>query len=183
MKTRGWVHLDLKLDNVLLSGLSPTVKLADFGFAFNVTSDAKQLPRGSLGFVAPEILESETYDFAADMFSLGVIAFTLLTGKAPFTGSSKEELREANRLARVEFKDEDWRVLSPLAADFTRRLLKKFPNNRMTVEEASSHPWVVCSSPIHIKECEFVSVSLDDSSTQETMDSTPPIVSQDFPSF
>ncbi|MCB9613355.1 MAG: protein kinase [Sandaracinus sp.] len=85
----GLVHRDLKPANVLL-GPSGEAKLADFGLATHL--DDEVLPReGTPAYCAPEIAEGTPLPpelrTAADFYSLGVLAFELLTGRAPFVGS------------------------------------------------------------------------------------------------
>uniref|UniRef100_A0A7S0NXQ0 Protein kinase domain-containing protein n=1 Tax=Calcidiscus leptoporus TaxID=127549 RepID=A0A7S0NXQ0_9EUKA len=87
----GVVHRDLKLDNVMLDGQG-TPKICDFGFAKRCSSVSWETtatrfassPCGTPGFVAPEVLSNTGYDFAVDLWALGIITFVLLCGKPPF---------------------------------------------------------------------------------------------------
>jgi calcium/calmodulin-dependent protein kinase I len=83
---RGIAHRDLKPENLLSSGSDEkeVIKIADFGFSKDFTDDKLQTSCGSPGYVAPEVLTSESYDKSVDMWSLGVIIYILLCGYPPF---------------------------------------------------------------------------------------------------
>ncbi|XP_037374284.1 MAP/microtubule affinity-regulating kinase 3-like [Talpa occidentalis] len=92
--TWGVAHRDLKPENLLLDR-HQNIKLADFALSaqFSVAALLKT-PCGSLQFVAPEILRRQEYSGpAADVWSLGVVLYDMVTGKLPFEGTSLGELR------------------------------------------------------------------------------------------
>jgi SNF related kinase len=87
------VHRDLKPENVVFFERTGEVKLTDFGFS-NVFVPGKKLNTscGSLAYSAPEILLGDSYDApAVDVWSLGVILFMLVTGRAPFQEANDSE--------------------------------------------------------------------------------------------
>lgn len=96
--TAGIIHRDLKPDNVMYDPASKHVKLLDFGIAAESTlSPEERLTRagffvGTLMYVAPEALSGELVTAAADQYSLGTIAYYLLTGAHPYLGRSQREL-------------------------------------------------------------------------------------------
>ena len=85
---KGVVHRDIKPENLLLEdknmGIS-SLKIADFGLS-RLLEEGKMASTacGTPGYVAPEILESQPYGFPCDYWSIGVVAFILLSGTAPF---------------------------------------------------------------------------------------------------
>lgn len=95
---QGIVHRDLKPENIIYNPESREVKLLDFGIARDAQLDSSdRLTRtgffvGTLNYVAPEALSGELVDEAADLYSLGTIAYYLLTGVHPYTGRSPREL-------------------------------------------------------------------------------------------
>jgi serine/threonine-protein kinase len=94
----GIVHRDLKPENIIYNPETRAVKLLDFGIARDAQLDsADRLTRtgffvGTLNYVAPEALSGELVDEAADLYSLATIAYYLLTGVHPYTGTSPREL-------------------------------------------------------------------------------------------
>ena len=80
----GIVHRDLKLENLLVDQ-DMNIKFVDFGFATNKNIDSLTEFRGTQSYMAPEIRKGEIYDGrSTDIFSMGVILFTLVIGYFPF---------------------------------------------------------------------------------------------------
>ena len=91
MNTKNVVHRDIKLENILLDN-QMNLKLADFGFATNKNINKLTTFRGTQSYMAPEIRESKEYDGRqTDIFSLGVVLFTIVVGYFPF---SKAEMKD-----------------------------------------------------------------------------------------
>ena len=85
MNSKNVVHRDVKLENILLDERM-NLKLADFGFATNRNIDKLNTFRGTQSYMAPEIRESKEYDGRqTDVFSLGVVLFTIVVGYFPFS--------------------------------------------------------------------------------------------------
>lgn len=90
----GIVHRDLKLENIMMTDTSEqsVPKLVDFGLAKMIGPNEKaEEPFGTLGYVAPEILEKKPYSFQCDMWSLGCIVYALLCSSLPFDHDSQKE--------------------------------------------------------------------------------------------
>ncbi len=83
----GIVHRDLKLENVMMTDatLKSVPKLVDFGLAKMIGPNEKaEEPFGTLGYVAPEILEKKPYGVQCDLWSLGCIVYALICSSLPF---------------------------------------------------------------------------------------------------
>ena len=83
--------VDLSFDNIGSS--SPILKVADFGFAQHLEENKKERGlKGSPLYMAPEIFLSDQYDAKADLWSIGVILYEAVFGKAPFSSDTLEQL-------------------------------------------------------------------------------------------
>ncbi|MGH0120768.1 UNVERIFIED_CONTAM: hypothetical protein FKN15_027134 [Acipenser sinensis] len=97
---------------------------------------------GTPEFVAPEIVNYEPLGLEADMWSIGVITYILLSGASPFLGETKQETLTNISAVNYDFDEEYFVHTSELAKDFIRRLLVKDPKKRMTIEDSLQHPWI-----------------------------------------
>ncbi|EEY69769.1 calcium/calmodulin-dependent protein kinase, putative [Phytophthora infestans T30-4] len=127
----GVAHRDVKLSNLALdfecsaSGKEfAVIKVADFGMAAFIQKDGMLKGRcGTPGFVAPEILcagKGEAYPSGVDMFSAGVVAYTMLCGYEPFFGVNDDELIQMNKRVDFEFEEPEWSSISDDAKDMVR---------------------------------------------------------------
>ena len=92
---RGFLHLDIKAENFIInsSGPSVTVKLTDFDLARPRSGGHDAHRSGTPNSMAPEQLKKGIFGVEADIFSFGVMAYYLVTGRKPFVASSQEEVR------------------------------------------------------------------------------------------
>ncbi|XP_066491028.1 death-associated protein kinase 2 isoform X1 [Tiliqua scincoides] len=140
-------HFDLKPENIMLLDKSipvPHIKLIDFGLAHEI-EDGVEFKNifGTPEFVAPEIVNYEPLGLAADMWSIGVITYILLSGASPFLGETKQETLANITAVNYDFDEEFFSHTSDLAKDFIRKLLVKDTRKRLTIQEALSHPWIM----------------------------------------
>lgn len=127
---RGIVHQDLKPENIMLDN-NGNVKVLDFGLAQfeETTSDKPTLLSGTPGYMAPERANSEASGSASDLWSLGIIALELFSGKSPFDETlTRDQLIETNRLAEVKLPSS----LSNNQRKILQKLLVKDPNQRVS---------------------------------------------------
>lgn len=91
----GIMHRDLKLDNLLMTDDSDEadVKIVDFGLSKLVgPTETCSEPFGTLGYVAPEVLQRFPYNKSIDIWSLGIISYILLSGLSPFEDENEKEI-------------------------------------------------------------------------------------------
>ena len=143
--SNGVFHRDLKPENFLLKKNDDGrahIKLTDFGLSvFFKDGDIFDERLGSAYYIAPEILQGR-YDYMADMWSVGVIMFLLLTGYAPFNGHDDQAIFDAIQRGHYEDDTEEWRAVSNSAKAVIRKLLTKNPTKRITAKELLMEPWV-----------------------------------------
>ncbi|XP_033735129.1 MAP/microtubule affinity-regulating kinase 3-like isoform X14 [Pecten maximus] len=133
------VHRDLKAENLLLDG-DMNIKIADFGFSNEfVPGNKLDTFCGSPPYAAPELFQGKKYDGPeVDVWSLGVILYTLVSGSLPFDGQNLKELRE--RVLRGKY-----RIPFYMSTD-CENLLKKFlvlnPTKRASLENIMRDKWM-----------------------------------------
>jgi calcium/calmodulin-dependent protein kinase I len=139
---------DLKPENLLyLTRESDSqLVLADFGIAKTLQSNKEVLTTmaGSFGYAAPEVMERKGHGKPVDLWSLGVITYTLLCGYSPFRSETMGDLIDECRNERVVFHTRYWTGVSDDAKDFIRSLLKADPSLR-----PSSGVGTLCSCILH----------------------------------
>lgn len=92
-------------------------------------------------YVAPEVANGEGVSYGADMWSLGIITYILLSGISPFRGVNDRETLTRIKEGRWEF-DDRWSYISEDGRDFIRKLLVYQIDGRMDVKTALRHSWL-----------------------------------------
>jgi serine/threonine protein kinase len=141
--SQGVVHRDLKLENILMVSEDDDTdfRIADFGLAGFGYGQIHSQRGGSPGYIAPEIIEGEKYDHRVDFFSLGVVMYTLLAGKMPFTGSTMQSILEVNRVCKVIFASKELMSVSILAISILKALINPIPQSRPSASKFMSSVW------------------------------------------
>ena len=96
---------------------------------------------GTPGFMAPEVIKSNGYGYECDMWSIGVLAYFLLSGVLPFNHSVPYKLYQSILNAEYEFGPE-FEDVSPEAKDFIQKCIRVKPKERLTAKIALKHPWI-----------------------------------------
>ncbi|XP_012537087.1 obscurin isoform X3 [Monomorium pharaonis] len=137
-----YAHLSLTLGDLLISHAGgDDLKIGDFGLARRISQTRLMtLAYGMPEYVAPEITNNEGVSYAADMWSVGIITYILLSGISPFRGANDRETLKKIREGKWDF-DDRWKNISNEAQDFIRSLLVYNVDKRMDVRTALTHPW------------------------------------------
>ncbi|KAL5005868.1 hypothetical protein ScPMuIL_017026 [Solemya velum] len=138
------LHLDLKPSNIYLSQPdSEEIKLLDFGFARRFSPDhSTKLNYGTCEFTSPEQIDNLPLTPEADIWSLGVLTYILLSGISPFHDVTDKDTLNKILACDWDFDKNAFENISSEAKDFIDKILVKEPFERLTVEECLKHPWI-----------------------------------------
>lgn len=147
-------HLDIKTENIMLDS-NWKIKLADFGLS-RITEDKDSLVNSFFGtetFLAPEVVSipKKAYDpFKADIFSLGVTLFIIMTGNPPFKSARKFDIHYQYYIKKKE--DLFWKIIkknnsivhefSDDTYDLFNKMFESEPKKRISIDELLNHPWM-----------------------------------------
>ena len=140
------VHRDLKLENVMLDK-DVNVKLIDFGFTREYESKSKLLDTfcGSSAYAAPEMISNQKYSGPeADIWSLGVVLYTMICGYLPFDDDNEKRVHDKILNLTYEFPDS----ISEDAKDLVRSIVKLKPSERLSIPEILKHRWFDSYTPV-----------------------------------
>ena len=133
------IHRDLKLENVLVDQ-NQRIRVIDFGLCG--TQDGKtsvfETFCGSPAYLAPEIIKGNGYTMEADIWSLGVVLYTIMAGKLPFNGENIKLLFNQIQYQEINFPSSFSEDLCSLLSG----MLCRDQNKRLKLEEIAKHPWV-----------------------------------------
>ncbi|XP_067848745.1 ribosomal protein S6 kinase alpha-3 isoform X4 [Heptranchias perlo] len=148
---QGVVHRDLKPSNILYvdeSGNPESIRICDFGFAKQLRAENGLLmtPCYTANFVAPEVLKRQGYDAACDIWSLGILLYTMLTGYTPFANGlddTPEEILARIGSGKFKLTGGYWDTVSEVAKDLVSKMLHVDPQQRLSTAQVFRHPWIV----------------------------------------
>jgi serine/threonine protein kinase len=135
MHSRGWVHRDVKPDNVLAAA-DGQVKLIDLAIAAKASGflgkllGSKTLAQGSPSYMSPEQIRGEALDARSDIYSFGCVIFELISGRPPYTGADTNDLLNKHVSATVPAVDAFNKNATTACAKFLRQMLAKKPAER-----------------------------------------------------
>lgn len=144
------VHRDLKPHNILLTE-QYTLKITDFGLSkFVYKQQMFETLCGTPLYMAPEILNYNKYTDKADLWSIGVILYEMLTGKTPYEVFSIYALVKQIEGKPILYPHKKYPI-SKIANDLLFSLLEKNPNNRISWDDFFNHEWLLRDiNPIYI---------------------------------
>ncbi|XP_022842422.1 calcium-dependent protein kinase 26-like [Olea europaea var. sylvestris] len=140
----GVMHGDLKPENFLFVNEDDDSPLKTIDFGLSMFFEPGQIFTDVIGspyYVAPEVLRKR-YGPEADVWSAGVIIYTLLCGVPPFWGESEQEIFEEVLYGDLDFSSDPWPKISESAKDLVKKMLVRDPRKRLTAHEILCHPWV-----------------------------------------
>lgn len=141
-KDRNIVHRDLKPQNILITN-EDSIKLIDFGFCNSGgESDRYTSFVGTPGYTAPEIIKSEDYTSSCDIFSLGVILYSMVTGKSPFDLQNTDSKLLESQIEQIVYPDN----LSAELILLMKGMLEPDPLKRVTLDEVIDSQWACMDS-------------------------------------
>ncbi|CAD6342716.1 unnamed protein product [Miscanthus lutarioriparius] len=137
----GVIHRDLKPENFLLLSKDENAPLKATDFGLSVFFKEGEVFRdivGSAYYIAPEVLK-RSYGPEADIWSVGVIVYILLSGVPPFWAGKLLSLTSS---INVDFTSDPWPRISQGAKDLVRKMLNPDPKQRISAYDVLNHPWI-----------------------------------------
>ncbi|CAJ1938315.1 unnamed protein product [Sphenostylis stenocarpa] len=167
-------HRDLKLENTLLDGSSANrLKICDFGYSKSYILHSRTHSKlGTPAYIAPEILSGKGYDGKlADVWSCGVILYTILVGTLPFMDKEDQQniQKIVQRVVAVQYEFPN-NVLSQDSKNLISRIFVADPEKRITMKEIKSHPWFLKNLPEELRE-EVQDVYCNEENTEHSLQS------------
>lgn len=145
----GVVHRDLKPSNIMYADSHDprSIKICDFGFAKQIRAENGLLmtPCYTASWVAPEVLLEQGYDKACDVWSLGVLLYTMLAGYTPFgtaSDNSPKKILQQIGSGVVDMSSGNWRNISFQAKDLVQKMLHADPKRRIEISDVLAHIWI-----------------------------------------
>ncbi|CAI2360640.1 unnamed protein product [Moneuplotes crassus] len=137
LHSKNIIHRDIKPENILVDG--EDIKLADFGWSIHTPKNRRNTFCGTLDYLPPEMVKAKDYDSRIDLWSIGVLTYELCSGSAPF--HCKSDSKVYTKIKKAEYQL--YSYFSQDLRNFIKRFLKADPDQRMSLEEALEHPWIV----------------------------------------
>ncbi|XP_017779269.1 PREDICTED: death-associated protein kinase related-like [Nicrophorus vespilloides] len=139
------VHMDIKIQNVLLSkpNCLENIKLCDFGISkFLEPGRVVRALQGTLDYLAPELLKRDQITLKVDVWSIGVLTYSLVSGYTPFGVQSQEETIRNITRGIVKFDEKLCGSITVGCIKFIKSMLVLDPKLRPTVDELIKHVWL-----------------------------------------
>uniref|UniRef100_UPI0037E7BA37 striated muscle preferentially expressed protein kinase n=1 Tax=Semicossyphus pulcher TaxID=241346 RepID=UPI0037E7BA37 len=143
LHNRRVLHLDLKPDNIMVTNLN-AIKIVDFGSAqsFNPLSlKHREAGAGTLEYMAPEMIKGEVVGPPADIWSVGVVSYIMLSGRLPFEDKDPQQVESKILTAKFD-PTKLYPNVSQSASAFLKKMLSSYPWARPTTRDCFSQAWL-----------------------------------------
>ncbi|KAG5940556.1 hypothetical protein E4U59_002351 [Claviceps monticola] len=146
------IHRDIKPENILV-GIHGELKISDFGWSVHAPNARRTTMCGTLDYLPPEMIKPGTsdnyYNEKIDLWSLGILMYEFLVGRAPFEPEDSEDegnarecsIKTQRRIVRLDMTIPSF--VSPEARDLIRKLLVLNPEKRISLDQVQVHPWIL----------------------------------------
>ena len=139
------IHRDIKPENLVLDNRG-YLRITDFGIARILSTDNSRDTSGTPGYMAPEVLNRTRHGIGVDYFALGVIVYEFMTGRRPYVGRNRKEIKEHVMARQVKLvKSQVPTGWSLESVDFVNKLLERKPDERLGAggpHELKNHMWL-----------------------------------------
>ena len=139
------VHRDLKPENIVLieaKNKDVFIKLIDFGTSITIKGKNLTQELGTIYYIAPEVFMNN-YNEKADIWSCGIILYTMLCGHPPFCGNKENTIKSKILHSKLIFPSKEFKSVSKEAIEYIKHLLAYNPEQRPTAEEALNNKWLL----------------------------------------
>ena len=139
------VHRDLKPENIVLMESKDKdifIKLIDFGTAITIKGKNLTQELGTIYYIAPEVFMNN-YNEKADIWSCGIILYTMLCGHPPFCGNKENIIKSKILHSKLTFPSKEFKTVSSDAKDYIKSLLSYDPIKRPSAEDALNNEWLM----------------------------------------
>ena len=139
------VHRDLKPENIVLieaKNKDVFIKLIDFGTSITIKGKNLTQELGTIYYIAPEVFMNN-YNEKADIWSCGIILYTMLCGHPPFCGNKENTIKSKILHSRLIFPSKEFKSVSNEAIEYIKHLLSYNPEQRPSAEEALNNKWLI----------------------------------------
>ena len=139
------VHRDLKPENIVLieeKDQDVFIKLIDFGTSITIKGKNLTQELGTIYYIAPEVFMNN-YNEKADIWSCGIILYTMLCGHPPFCGNKENIIKSKILHSKLTFPTKEFKSVSKEAIEYIKHLLSYNPEQRPTAEEALTNKWLI----------------------------------------
>lgn len=149
-------HRDIKFENIMFESNSPDaeIKLIDFGLSKKMTQGGKNYMTEGVGTIytmAPQVLRG-IYTSQADIWSIGVITYMLLSNTKPFYGKKRRHVVSRILKGAYTFYAPSWEDISEEAKEFVTETIEVDPKVRLNAEQALKHQWLSKEFPLSARE-------------------------------